>query len=216
MNHTAQALADFAGDYSKACENETQKLPQVISDESWRSPCEINGTEEGGKISWQQVSQTPEFDFSDIESALELSLHASVKAFYGSFLGASLYGSLDDKQYELIQCWNEEDIKRLCENIIGHILMQRKLKQSHTVFIGSVVNSHLMICVDNDSGAVVLEVPGDDNRTELAPSLVEFLKALDPLATPDEELAYQAPVDIKPGLMPRLKEVMRSLLGRQK
>ena len=216
MSDTAQALAQFAQDYSKACQNETGNLPQVSFDESWRSPCEVSEVDSDEKVTWQQIEQSPHFDFSDIETALELQLHQSVKDFYGIYLGASLFGVFDKQQYELIQCWNNDDIKRLGENIVGHILMQRKLKQSHTLFIGSLVNGEQMICVDNENGAVVLEIPGDDKREQLAPSLNEFLMNLTPLAQPDEEHAYQAPIEIKAGLMPRLREVMRSLLGRQK
>lgn len=216
MSDTAQALAQFARDYSKACENETGKLPQVSFDESWRSPCEVGDVSNDEKITWQHVMQSPVFDFSDIEAALDLALHQSVKEFYGTYFGASIFAKFDGQQCELIQCWNTDDIKRLGENIIGHILMQRKLKQSHTLFVGSLVNGEQMICVDNDTGAVVLEVPGDDKRELVASSLTEFLLAVEPLALPDEELAYQAPTEIKAGLMPRLTEVMRSLLGRQK
>lgn len=214
MSNTTQALAQFAQDYTKACENETGKLPQVTFDESWRSPCEVSDSLDDEKVSWEPFVQTTPFNFSDIENALEFTLHHSVKDFYSHLFSGFLYGQWQTHQLVLIQCWNDDDIKRLCENIIGHILMQRKLKQSHTVFIGSVINSEKMLCVDNASGEVVLETPGNDKREVVADSLVDFLEQLTPLTVPEEELAYQAPVEIKPGLMPRLREVMRSLLGR--
>jgi len=219
MVTTAQALAQFAQDYSKACENETGNLPQVTHDETWSSLCEAANPIDGQLIDWIITSQTMPYDFSAVESALEITFHNDIKAFYGSFYSGSLFATFkDDKendiQCELLQVWNDEDIERLSTNIVGHILMQKKLKQSHTVFIGCLVNSDKMLCIDNETGAVVTEIPGNKDRTELAPSLSVFLGQLMPLVNPDKELEYEAPLEIKAGLMPRLKELMRSLFGK--
>jgi len=214
MVTTAQALAQFAQDYSKACENETGNLPQVIHDETWRSPCELANGVEAELIHWKACEQLSQHDFSAVEDALEITFHDDIKSFYGSLYSASLFGTFDNQQCELLQVWNADDMERLCKNMVGHVLMQRKLKQSHTLFIGCLVNSEKMLCIDNETGAVIAEIPGQDKREELAPSLVSFLSQLQPLVTPDSELEYQAPIEIKAGLMPRLKELMRSLFGK--
>jgi len=224
MVTTAQVLAQFAQDYSKACENETGNLPQVIHDETWSSLCEADNAVDGQLIDWQIKSQTPAHDFTALETALEITFHDDIKAFYGSFYSGSLFGlfhhnELDDIQCELLQVWNDEDMERLSTNIVGHILMQKKLmqkklKQSHTVFIGCLVNSDKMLCIDNETGAVVAEIPGNKERTQLAPSLSTFIEQLEVLLKPDSELEYEAPIEIKAGLMPRLKELMRSLFGK--
>lgn len=211
----AQALAQFSQDYSKAVENETGNLPQVIHDEDWSSPCEIGQGVIDTPIHWKAVEKSPQHDFTAIESALELTFHNDVKEYYGSLYSGSLFATFNDYQCELLQVWNDEDLERLSTNIIGHILMQRKLKQSHTIFIGCLINSDKMLCIDNESGAVITEIPGQDERVEIAPSLLSFIKTLTVLTTPDDELEYQPPVEIKVGLMPRLKELMRSLLGKQ-
>ncbi len=218
MVKTAQALAQFAQDYSKAVENETGNLSQVAHDDQWISPCELGKGITGEMISWQAIEKSPLHDFSAVESALEITFHDDIKAFYGSFYSGSLFGLFntesDELQCELLQVWNNEDLERLSTNIIGHILMQRKLKQTHTVFIGCLVNSDKMLCIDNETGAVITEIPGHDDRVELAPSLLLFIEQLTALAKPDSELEYQAPLEIKAGLMPRLKELMRSLFGK--
>jgi len=214
MVTTAQALAQFAQDYSKACENETGNLPQVTHDETWRSPCEATNAREGDLIEWQACEQLPHHDFSAVEEALEITFHDDIKSFYATQYSASLFGNFNDLQCELLQVWNADDMERLSTNIVGHILMQRKLKQSYTIFIGCLVNCEKMLSIDNETGAVLAEIPGQDNRQELAPSIVSFLSQLQPLVTPDSELEYQAPIEIKVGLMPRLKELMRSLLGK--
>ena len=214
MVTTAQALSQFAQDYSKACENETGNLPQVTHDETWRSPCESENSVEGELISWKPVEQSPIHDFSAVEEALEITFHDDIKQFYGSLYSASLFGTFNDVQCELLQVWNSDDMERLCTNIVGHMLMLRKLKLSKTLFIGCLINSDKMLCIDNETGAVIAQIPGQAANEELAPSLVSFLAQLQPLATPDSELEYQAPIEIKAGLMPRLKELMRSLLGK--
>lgn len=219
MLTTAQAMQQFATDYSKAVVNETGFLPQVCHDNEWSSPCELDGAREGEKIQWQWQLQTLDHQtenngFANIEHALELSLHQDIKDYYHTLYSGSLFGLFEAQQFELLQIWNEQDLDRLSGNIIGHLMMQQKLKQSLTVFIGCVVNSEKMLSIDNTTGQVVCEIAGNNEREILANSISEFLTRLSPLAVPDEEQAYQAPAPLKAGLLPRLKEVMRSLLGR--
>ncbi|MDP2562231.1 SecY-interacting protein [Psychrobium sp. 1_MG-2023] len=217
MLTTAQALQQFATDYSKAVANETGYLPQVCHDNEWTSPCEHEGALDGEKIQWQPqlTEHASQYNgFANIEHALELSIHQDIKDYYHSLYSGSLFGTFDSRQFELLQIWNEQDIDRLSTNIIGHIMMQQKLKQSLTVFIGCVVNSEKMLSIDNTTGQVVCEIAGNNDREVLASSICDFLSRLSPLASPEEEQVYQAPQPLKAGLMPRLKEVMRSLLGR--
>lgn len=214
MLTTAQTLAQFAADYSKAVENETGYLPQVCHDPQWSSPCELGEATDGDLIQWQFVSRKKEHTFENIEHALELTLHHDIVAYYGSAFSGSLFAMFEQQQIELLQVWNEDDLTRLSENMIGHLLMQQKLKFSPTMFIGCFVNSEAMLCIDNNSGEVIKEIAGNKERTVLAASLTEFLKQASVLVTPDDEAGYQAPAPLKAGLMPRLKEVMKSLLGK--
>lgn len=214
MLTTAQALQQFAEDYSKAIVNETGFLPQVCHDEQWSSPCERNEALHGQTIQWQPQQRSVAIGFENIEQALEIPLHQDIKAYYGTMFSGSLFAQFNDWQVELLQVWNDQDLDNLSGNIIGHILMQRKLKQSHTVFIGCLINSEKMLCIDNEKGQVVIETAGNKQREVVADSLLSFFDTAIVLANPESEEAYQQPVEIKAGLMPRLKEVMKSLFGK--
>jgi len=214
MLTTAQVLAQFAADYSKIISNETGFLPQVCLDNEWRSPCEVGEGKDKETIQWQYTSREQAYEFENIEHALEMTLHHDVISYYGSGYSGSMFVIVDEMQIELLQVWNDEDLSRLGENIIGHLLMQKKLKHSPTVFIGCVVNSDTMLSIDNNSGEVVSEVAGNKQRTLIASSLDEFLEKAKVLVNPDSEAEYQAPTEIKVGIIPRLKEVMKSLLGK--
>ena len=214
MLTTAQALAQFAADYSKTIADETGFLPQVSYDSEWSSPCEVGKPTEAGNIQWRYVSREQEYHFENIEHALEMTLHHDVIAYYGSGYSGPMFVTAEGEQIELLQVWNEDDLTRLCENLIGHLLMQRKLKQSPSVFIGCVVNSESMLSIDNNSGEVIIEVAGNKERRVVASSLTQFFESAQILVNPDNESDYQAPKEIKAGLMPRLKEVMKSLLGK--
>lgn len=59
--------------------------------------------------------------------------------------------------------------------------MQQRVKQPASVFIATTSNDDEAICVDNSTGAVVLERLGrKGNRAILADQLASFLFALQP------------------------------------
>lgn len=214
MLTTAQALRQLAADYSKAVANKTGFLPQVCHDQQWRSPCEAEPVNDGEMVQWQWQNQSGQLNFSELENALELSLHGDIKQYYNSIYSGPLFVTFDEQQIELLQVWNDDDFDRLKHNIIGHILMQRRLKLDHTVFIGCVINSEKMLSIDNQSGELILEVAGNKQRTTLANSLSEFLTQAPVLVEPEAEQQYQAAEPLKVGLMPRLKEIINSLRGK--
>ncbi|WP_240153684.1 SecY-interacting protein Syd [Erwinia amylovora] len=70
---------------------------------------------------------------------------------------------------------------RLQENLIGHLLMKRRLKQSPTLFIATTDSELEVISVCNMSGEVILEHLGTKKRQVIAPSIRNFLISLQPL-----------------------------------
>ena len=83
---------------------------------------------------------------------------------------------------ELVQPWNEADFERLQENLIGHLLMLRRLKLPETLFLATTRNESQLISLLNATGEVVLEQLGQGPRLVLAPDLARFLDRLSPLA----------------------------------
>ncbi|SQI36317.1 SecY interacting protein Syd [Leminorella richardii] len=80
--------------------------------------------------------------------------------------------------------WSDEDFIRLQENLIGHLVTQRRLKLSPTLFIATTDSEMDMVSLCNLSGEVVLEHFGTQKRETLAASLESFLEQLEPVLLP--------------------------------
>ncbi len=81
----------------------------------------------------------------------------------------------------LLQVWSEEDFLRLQENLIGHLVMQRRLRQSPTLFIATTASDEEIVSLSNLTGEVILEQPGRKQRQIIAENLEMFLKSLQPV-----------------------------------
>ena len=76
---------------------------------------------------------------------------------------------------------SEEDFQRVQENLIGHLVVQKRLKLSPTLFIATLESELDVISVCNLSGEVVKETLGTAKRLTLSPSLAGFLNQLEPV-----------------------------------
>lgn len=140
----------------------------------WASPC-LLGTDGG----WRPWRREMAGSMENLATALEMSLHPALSDFYCHWFSASLPCCFKGLYLALIQPWNEEDFARLQENLIGHLLMQRKLRLSETLFLASTRSDHHIISLDNRSGVVCYERVGSKERHLLAPSLDLFLTRLE-------------------------------------
>ena len=77
--------------------------------------------------------------------------------------------------------WSEDDFRRVQENLIGHLVTQKRLKLPPTLFIATLEEELEVISVCNLSGEVCKETLGTRKRTHLASNLAEFLNQLKPL-----------------------------------
>ena len=188
MHDVASELAGFVGRYTAA-------YPELLEpfDPDWRSPCERGEpfVGPGGTrlVRWQPVRrpafQREDGDFAGLERALEVPIHADIKAYYGSYWSAGLEATAPDGHVSLIFLWNREDADRLIENLIGHSIAKRRARSPFTVFFACTEpESELFLSIDNASGAVMLEKPGHKPLRRVADSLAEFLTRLEP-APPD-------------------------------
>ncbi|MCF4008104.1 SecY-interacting protein [Rheinheimera sp. UJ63] len=177
---TEQALAKFI-EHSVTWHQATAQPLTAWADPASPSPCQQQWLAED-QVSWLPVAQQPAADFSNIEQALELTLHPSIKAFYSCFYAANMAAAHPRGKLALLLPWNQDDISRLQENIIGHILMKQRLKQRATVFFAVTDDANIMLSLLNSTGEVFLEHVGKEVSEKIADDLPSFLASLTPQA----------------------------------
>ena len=179
-----QILQQFSEQYIADYQQTYACLPTVEQDEEWLSPCEQSTTDKKnapeGKVYWQPtaIDKSEALSFKNVESALELTLHNDIKTYFTSFYSESLDALCDEGELSLLFAWNKNDFQRLQENLIGHILMKRRLKQQETIFFAVTDEEDMIISVDNASGAVWVERVGCKPHKQLSDSLAQFISQL--------------------------------------
>ncbi|EDS1425934.1 SecY-interacting protein [Salmonella enterica] len=161
---TAQALKAFTTRYCDAWQEKHGSWP--LSEELYGvpSPCIISSTREA--VYWQPQPFEGEENVNAVERAFDIVVQPARFA---------------DEKLTLLQTWSQDDFRRVQENLIGHLVTQKRLKLSPTLFIATQENDLEVISVCNLSGEVIKERLGTRNRTVLAATLAEFLTRLNPL-----------------------------------
>ena len=173
------AWSQFIQDWiSKA---EQSSFPTIESDPDWPSPCEF---EKGGKTFWQPVLMAEhsdtKFGFSNVEEALGLTLNSQYTEFFTLYFADGINAIHEKGPFQFLQAWSEDDFERLQQNLIGHLLMKDKLKQTPTLFFAVTDEDDLNLVVDNATGEVCLEYVGKEPHEVIAASLSEFIQNAKP------------------------------------
>lgn len=193
------SLEQFVSHYLKTYPTLTE-----IYDAQWRSPCERGqpfDDESGTRlISWQPAPRhlnTPhEHDFAGLENALGQEIHPSIKSYYGTFWSAGLEAKAPQGHVSLILLWNQNDVDRLIENLVGHALAKRRARMPLSLFFACTeMDSELFLSVHNETGEVLLEKPGHKAVDVIAASLAGFIDTLVPTS---------------PGLHPERRHLLQS------
>jgi SecY interacting protein Syd len=179
------ALKAFISRYEAEAVQAGTGFPRVPYDAHWISACQEGNVDDQGLVGWRPLPRRIPADFSGIEHALEVNIHADIIAFYGSFWSGSLEATCKEGHVSLIQLWNQDDFDRLVENLIGHALAKRRAKQPLTVFFANTeFDSPYFLSVDNTSGEVLLEEPGTRPKRKVDDCLADFLDRLEPSLEP--------------------------------
>ncbi|MDX7998765.1 SecY-interacting protein [Xenorhabdus sp. Reich] len=178
--NVTEALSDFTRRYIELWQEKTG-FPPVSSDlYGIPSPCiERTGDE---VVHWLPQPFSIQEKLNKVEAALEISLQESIHDYYVTQFAGDMTANFEGQNLSLIQVWSEDDFIRLQENLIGHLVTQKRLKLSPTVFIGTTDSDMGLISICNLNGQVILEQFGSHERTVLSADLASFLSTLKPVA----------------------------------
>ncbi|KAA1195239.1 SecY-interacting protein [Photorhabdus heterorhabditis] len=179
ISSVTEALANFTRRYVDLWQKETGTAPASSELYGVPSPCI---THTGDDIVYWLPQPFPSADkLNKVEVALDIQLQPAIHDFYTSQLAGDMTAMFEGQQLSLIQVWSEEDFIRLQENLIGHLVTQKRLKLSPTAFIATVDSDMSIISLCNLTGEVILEQFGSDKRTPLFTDLIGFLGAIKPV-----------------------------------
>ncbi|MBT7334452.1 MAG: SecY-interacting protein Syd [Gammaproteobacteria bacterium] len=158
----------------------------VEHDKQWPSVCEIGEPRRDAEglcwTQWQPVRRhIPANDFAGLEAALEIQLHRDIKTYYSRYWSANLDATAPEGPVNLLFLWSPKDAERMVENLIGHAVACRHNRTPFSVFFACTEpDSDLFLTINNDSGEVQLETPGESPLRSVAPSLEAFMTQLIP------------------------------------
>lgn len=175
---TADALRGFTQRYCAAWQQHFGSEPRSEALYGVPSPC-ITATEEDA-VRWLPQPFPSDLDLRGVERAMEIVIQPALQTFYSTQLAGDMPATFGEQQLTLLQVWSLQDFQRVQENLIGHLVTQRRLKLSPTLFIATLESELDVISVCNLSGEVVSETLGTSRRSVLSPSLANFLSRLQP------------------------------------
>jgi SecY interacting protein Syd len=175
------ALDEFVQRYVNTAKEHPEMLV-VEYDKDWPSECHTNTGNTGDKVNWQPVKRSTMSSFKGLEQALDMKIHQDVISYYSAYWSDNLNAQSSKGNLQLLQPWNHDDFDRLQQNLVGHILMKRRLKQPETLFFALTDEDDFILTVDNTSGEVMLEQVGLKPKEVVAPNLAAFLQSLQPTA----------------------------------
>jgi len=174
-----EKIWQFCQDYVQQYQNKFGHLPIVENDEDWPSAC-LGSAHDDEHSYWQPKVIEDALSFDNVEDALSMTFHQDLKNYFTSIYCDSIDAKCSHGSLSLLFAWSKEDFERLQQNIIGHILMKRKLKQAETVFFALTDDENYILSVINETGEVWLERVGCEPEKKISDSIESFISELSP------------------------------------
>ncbi len=162
-------------------------FPIIESDSDWPSECEFkdSGTDSGATGSattrWKPVLIESPLSFDNVGEALDITVDEQYNVFFTSYFSDGLNARHEKGDIQFLQAWSIDDFERLQQNLIGHLLMKKKLKQEPTLFFAVTDEDDLNLVVKNSTGEVCLEYVGKEPHEVVAPDLTSFIEQCKPV-----------------------------------
>lgn len=144
------------------------------------SPCIVRTGDD--VVYWEpQPFPLEEKSLNNVANALDLQLQDDIHVFYTTQLAGDMSATFGDLSLNLVQVWSEADFIRLQENLIGHLVTQKRLKLAPTLFIATLDSELEMISMCNLTGEIIVETFGSKQRQVIAENLASFIQQLKPV-----------------------------------
>lgn len=171
-------LTRFTASYVECWKMKTGHEPASEQLYGVASPCIVRTENES--VFWLPQPFGAEPSLANVERGVNISLREEAVSYFTAQYAGDMAARFGELELSLIQVWSDEDFVRLQENLIGHLVTQRRLKLSPTLFIATTDSEMEMVSLCNLTGEVVLEHFGTAKREILAASLALFLEKLIP------------------------------------
>ncbi len=125
---TANALTTFTTRYCDAWHEKQGTWPQSADLYGVPSPCIISSLDD--YVIWQPKPFAGEQNVNAVERAMDIVVQPAVHAFYTAQFAGDMPARFADITLTLLQTWSEDDLQRVQENLIGHLVTQKRLKLS--------------------------------------------------------------------------------------
>jgi SecY interacting protein Syd len=176
MSAVTAQLTRLFDEFKTECKQ--QGNPTLLVEEDWLSPALLPGYEVDQESEWlpSPINNSTLDMFERLSEALEIEIPQSIIDYYTSYWSQPILATHTEGELSLIFVWNPEDLERLRENLIGHALNKRRLRQNISFFFATTEpDGDQILSVESDTGRVLLEKPGQKKFSVIAEDLESFL-----------------------------------------
>lgn len=176
MSAVTAQLTRLFDEFTTECQQHGN--PTILVEDDWLSPALLPGFEVDHECEWlpASIENTPLDMFERLSDALEIDVPQSIIDYYTCFWSQPILANHTEGELSLIFVWNPDDLERLRENLIGHALNKKRMRQTISFFFATTEpDGDQILSVESGTGRVLLEKPGQKKFSVIAEDLETFL-----------------------------------------